>query len=214
MVHRTFSERLFEEFCEFNGVPCAPVPTGSHRTPDYEIVLADCIVVCEVKQINPNREDLEELTVVQGSDASGRFVPSRLRERLKHVSAQLKATSQAGRPTLLIVYDNTPFKMYTMHFDVVQAMFGHHSVAVSISATEAGNRSRVSKPFFGGNRGFGPTRNTAVSAVGILDGGPTARPLTLRLYHNPYARVHLEPSLFLSLPVSHEVLPDAKAVRP
>jgi hypothetical protein len=36
MPQRTFSEQLFEEFCESNGPPCMAVPVGPHRTPDYD----------------------------------------------------------------------------------------------------------------------------------------------------------------------------------
>jgi hypothetical protein len=149
--------------------------------------------------------------VLGRGEAEGRLIPNRLRDRLKRVSKQLRAAADAGQPTLLVVYDNTPFKSYTMHSDVLQAMFGHHSVKVWFSH-DSNSQPRVSRPFFGGNRGVGPAHNTAVSAIGVLEGGPTVRPLTIRLYHNPYARVRLEPGLFTALPVSHAVLPDAQSV--
>jgi hypothetical protein len=205
-MRQTFSERLFEEFCSTNRLPCTAVPRTDHPTPDYELIVRGSVVVCEVKQIDPNREDLEDLTIVQGGDATGRYVPNRVRRILRHVSPQLKAASVSGCPTLLAIYDNTPFKMYTMHADIVQAMFGQHSVAVRF--TRRDGATTVSPPFFGGNRGLGPNYNTAVSAIGIIGGGPVSRPLTLRLYHNPYAAVRLEPTLFDSLPVTHAVLPD------
>lgn len=49
--------------------------------------------------------------------------------------------------------------------------------------------------------------------VAILDGGPTTRPLSLRLYHNPFARVVLPILLFAGLPVSHPVKPDTTTIR-
>ena len=101
------------------------------RTPDFRWASALVRVICEVKQIDPNLEDLQEIKDVSCSQATGRFVPNRLRAKLKNVSGQLKAASLTGCPTMLVVYDNTPFKMYTDHFDVAQAMFGAHSVAVS-----------------------------------------------------------------------------------
>ena len=207
----TFSEQLFEEFCRSNGISCTRVPTARKRTPDFDIELSGYIVTCEVKQIDQNRADLEELAVIQTGESSGRYLANRLRSKLKDVSAQLRAASGAGRPTLVVLYDNTPFKSYSIHSDVVQAMFGHRSVTVRFSPGPAGP-PEVSEPFFGGDRGLAPGHNTAISAIAILDGGPNSRPLTLRVYHNPYAKVWLDPGIFSSLPVSHPVLPDAREI--
>jgi len=178
---------------------------GSVRTPDFAIWLGGVRVVCEVKQIDPNAEDLEESETVGSGEATGRFVPNRLRGKLKDVSGQLKAASLAGCPTLLVVCDNTPFKMYSLHFDVVQAMFGAHSVVVSIPKEE-GCPPIVSEPFFGGNRGLTPRQNTSVSALAILDSGSLSQP-TLRVYHNPYAAVVLRPELLEVFPVVQRLLP-------
>lgn len=207
---KAFSEQLFEQFCQDNAISCARVHAGRGRTPDFEISLAHVRVTCEVKQLNPNDEDLKELDDLRESRATGRYVPNRLRGKLKDVSAQLKAASQAGHPTLLVVYDNTPFKTYTDHGDVIQAMFGLHGVTVSVPK-DPSLPTVVSAPFFAGNRGVGPRWNTAVSAIAILEGGPE-QARSLRVYHNPYAVVRLAPELFAGLPVSQPVLPDAKEV--
>jgi len=205
---RPFSETLFEQLCSSHGIPCERVPTEAVRTPDFAITLHSVRVICEVKQIDPNLEDLQEIQNVGSGQATGRFIPNRLRAKLKTVSRQLKAASLAGCPTMLVVYDNTPFKMYTDHFDVVQAMFGAHSIA--LSEGRDGNPV-VSKPFFGGNRGLTPDHNTAVSALAILDGGPTSE-RSLRVYHNPYAAVVLHPELLEVLPVVQRLLPGAVTV--
>lgn len=207
MAAQTISEELFAQFCATSGVPCERVLTGAGRTPDFRIRLGDTQVTCEVKQINPNAEDVAELQELGGRDAVGRSVPNRMRDKLKDVSAQLKAASRDGCPTLLVVYDNTPFKMYTSPSDVVQAMFGHDSVSISIS----GNTTVVSEPFFGGNRGLTPSQNTSVSALAILDGGPDGS-LALRVYHNPFALVPLRAELFAGLPVTQ--LPGATSMTP
>ena len=211
MSVQPISERLFEQFCEANRIPYLRVDTGVRRTPDYVITLGGVRVTCEVKQIDPNPEDLRELAEIRGGSATARYIPNRLRGKLKDVSAQLKDAAQAGGPTLLVVYDNTPFKGYTDRADVVQAMFGRHSVRMSVPA-DASLPSQVSVPFFGGNRGLGPERNTAVSAIATLDGGPR-QASGLRVYHNVYAAVHLDPSAFGRLPVSQIVPPDATEVR-
>jgi len=202
---KTISEQLFEEFCRVNGVPCVRVERDIHKTPDYVITLRDSPVTCEVKQIDLSSEDERLIAEVSQGRAIGVHLPNRFRETLKHVSAQLKGAARAGQPTLLVVYDNTPYKAYTDHADVVQAMFGRSSVSVTRELS-------VSAPFFGGDRGLGPTWNTAVSAIAILDGGPL-EVSSVRVYHNVYAAVRLDPSAFDSLAVRQMVLPDATHVK-
>ena len=211
MLKRPVSETLFEQLCFNRSVPCEAIPTGPVRTPDFAISLGGVRIVCEVKQIDPNAEDLKELETVGSGEATGRLVPNRLWKKLKDVSGQLKAASLSGCPTLLVVYDNTPFKIYLLHFDVVQAMFGAHSVTVSFSK-ERDADPIVSKPFFGGNRGLTDRENTSVSALAILDGGPLVE-TALRVYHNPYASVVLRPELLEALPVVQCLLPGATTVK-
>ena len=180
------------------------------RTPDFTICLHDVRVVCEVKQIDPNAEDLADLQV-SSEEAPGRLVPNRLRGKLKDVSGQLKEACLLGHPTMLVVYDSTPLKMYLAHLDVVEAMFGAHSVTVTIPK-QGGAEPIVSEPFFGGNRGLTPRQNTSMSALAILDSGPLSE-MKLRVYHNPYASVVLPPELLEVLPVEQHVIPGATTVR-
>lgn len=211
MPTQPFSETLFEQFCSRHDIPCKPIPTGVGRTPDFEIRLQGVRVVCEIKQIDPNTKDLEELQAVQSDEAIGRLVPNRLRGKLKDVSGQLKTACLMGHPTMLVVYDNTPFKIYSDHLDVVQAMFGALSVTMTIPK-QGGAEAIVSEPFFGGNRGVAPQQNTSVSALAILDSGPLSE-LKLRVYHNPYASVILPPELFEVLPVEQYGIPGSTTVR-
>jgi hypothetical protein len=172
------------------------------------ITLKGTEVTCEVKQIDPNAEDRRELAELQEGVGAGRWLANRLRAKLKKVSAQLKSACVSGRPTLLVVDDKTPFKSYTDHADVVQAMFGRDSVKVLVPS-DPSLPQQVSDLFFGEGRGMGPGHNTKVSAIAILDGGP---PLTLRVHHNPYAAVRLDPRVFESLPATQMLLPDATSV--
>ncbi len=211
MSVRTESELLFDAFCRTHSIPCTPVATGPRRTPDFQITLLATEITCEVKQIDLNADDRRELTELRRIGGGGRFVPNRLRGKLKNVSPQLKQACVDGHPTLLVVYDNTPFKAYSDHMDVIEAMFGRYSVSVRVAADRAAPLE-VSKPFLGGNRGLGRARNTSVSAVAILEAGPDSMN-RLRIYHNPYAAVRLNPAVFHGLPVSQPVLPDAKEIR-
>jgi hypothetical protein len=195
---RTVSEALVINFFATHGVGCKPVPTQQgERTPDFVIELSEP-VICEVKQIEPNKEDLAELS--GEPPFVGRWVQNRIRPIFKNISAQLRRASKDGTPTLLAVYDATPFQMYSQDTDVMQGMFGNLSIDVWVDKTGA---TRQSETYYGGNRGLTPTTNTSVSALGILRGGPEASTLSFTLFHNPHARVPLNPDLFDGLPVVH-----------
>jgi hypothetical protein len=210
MQDRPISEELFEHLCSLHRIPCIRIETGSRRTPDFELTLDGHRVICEVKQIDPNREDLDDAKIRGSGDVEGRIVPNRLRTKLKNVSGQLTNTARSGQPTILVVYDNTPLKMYCEHVDVLEAMFGHDSVAISWPTDSS--EPLVSKPFFGANKGLTPNQNTSVSVLAILDGRPGSD-LSLRVYHNPHARVVLQPDLLGALPVSEELLPSIHGER-
>ena len=206
----TVSERRFADFCASAGIPCYPIERGSRRTPDFRVLLRDVEVICEIKQIEPNAEDLATLDHLD-EGVAGRRVPKRLRRILKNVSPQLKSAARSQKPTLLVIYDITLTKIYTQDGEVLQAMFGRDSVSVVIpeSVSEA---PRVSDRYFGGDRGLSPTHNTSMSAIGILEGGPEIDTF-LRVYHNPYAAVKLSPSLLDGLPVVQRVRPGDTTVR-
>jgi hypothetical protein len=77
--------------------------------------------------------------VLQTGESSGRYLANRLRAKLKKkVSAQVRAAANAGRPTLLVLYDNTPLKSSSTHSDVVQAMLGHHAMTICQTPGSAG----------------------------------------------------------------------------
>lgn len=205
----TLSEQLFQRFCDLNGVACHVVPIAAERTPDFRIVVRGAELFCEVKQIEPNADDISELKEAYATgQGKGRWVPNRLRKVFRNVSGQLRAAADAGIPTLLVVYDATPFRAYTHHFDAMQAVYGHNAVVVTVY--EGSDDHHVSEPFFGGNRAFTSEQNTSVSALAILDTDhrPVPEMISLRLYHNDrYAKVRLPRETFNGLPVTHTYAP-------
>ena len=72
MSLKPVSEQLFEQFCEANQIPCSRVDTGVRKTPDYVITLGGVRVTCEVKQIDPNAEDLRELAQIRDGGTTSR----------------------------------------------------------------------------------------------------------------------------------------------
>jgi hypothetical protein len=194
---RTISEALVRQFFSTHGVQCRPVPTRpGERTPDFVIELAEP-VVCEVKQLEPNKDDRADLATV--GSFKGRWVPNRFRNVLKRISPQLRQASEEGNPTLLLVYDATPLQLYSDDLDVLQAMFGSLSVDVW---QDANGTIQHGEQRFGKDAGMTRTHNTSVSAVGMLRRGRDAE--TLTLFHNSFARVPLRRQLFDKLPVTHK----------
>jgi len=84
----TVSEQLFRRFCDVNNIECRVVPTAAARTPDFTIVVDGTEVLCEIKQIDPNPDDIAEIRKALAHQNTGRWVPNRLRQVFKNVSGQ------------------------------------------------------------------------------------------------------------------------------
>lgn len=198
----TRSESLFERYCQANEIPCDRIHESTIRTPDYVVQLHGCDVVCEIKQLNMGKREKAAWTEALKDGAGGYFVQNRLRRKLKNVSGQLKDASGRGVPTIVVVFDSTPFRAALEHETVVQALYGTIGYPIQLSGD---SELAAGDPFLGGNRGLTAAQNTAVSAVAVLeemDGGSR-----LRVYHNLHAAIPLDPQLFRGLPVEQKVLP-------
>ena len=206
----TYSETLFEEYCQENHIVCTRVSVNSERSPDFRIQIGQTLVVCEVKQIDMNESDRKVLATVNAGIPTNFYVVNRVRSKLKDVSAQLKDAALAGIPTMVVLYNNSPVHDYTGYPDVLQAMFGRKSSIVTFSASQ-GSGPVVSPPFFGGNRGLGTGQNTSVSAVAALK-RDSADQLQLCVYHNPHSRVPLDPAVLSEVAAVQPVVPDTEDV--
>jgi hypothetical protein len=200
----TLSEQLFEKFCEENRLVANRIPTGNRPTPDYKVCRASQSVIFEIKQFNPNQQDMRAIEALRRGDAFHDYLRNRVREVLKDVSPQLKAAWQVNRPGVLVVYNNTPVSAGTDPDSVLQAMFGRKQVSVTLK--EDGS-AVASEPFLAGNEGFTPTHNTSVSALAVLrrhDDGS----FSLDVFHNPWASIKLGPDWFAGLPARQLVVTD------
>jgi len=198
----TKSESMFVAYCEANGIPFKRIPESTVRTPDYAIQLGQVEVVCEVKQLEMSDSEKRAWQDVRNKGVGAHWVQNRLRRRLKNVSGQLRAASSRGTPTMVVVFDNTPFQAELRHEDVVQALYGRLAYPVVVSGD---GELALDAPFFGGDRGLTPTQNTSVSAVAVLE--KLGEGLSLRTYHNLHAVVGLKPCLLEGLPVRQMVVP-------
>lgn len=206
------AEQLFEQRCKKLGVSCSRIAPSDGPTADFQVQAGGTDFICEVKRIDMNEQDRAEIENMRIGKATGRLVPNRLRKKLKDVSRQLQNAAASGLPTMLVVHDNTPLKMYTDHHDVITSMFGEERVALRVLPDDPSADPDVSDPFFGGNRAFTPRHNTSISVLAILDGDPS-EPGGLHLYFNPYAAVAMPASVAIDLEASVQLPPGADSVR-
>jgi hypothetical protein len=195
-VIKTKSELLLEQFCRDVGLLLVPIPTearAARRTPDYELALGELRVVVEVKQIDPNKEEVkaERAHTASGEPFAFQSTPgSRLRGKISQAARQLRTRREHEQPGLVVVYNNVCFRpVLTSEHNVLAAMYGRLAIRLSISRTGP----IISEPRLAGDRSFDPKTNTVVSALGILS---QQQPTKLAIYHNNFARAPIDPDLF------------------
>ena len=122
----TQSEHLFEQFCGQHHIRCCRLPTANARTPDYAIYLSRRKVVVEVKEISPNREELEARRLAR----IGQFVVvsstpgDRVRSKISKAIPQLKAATKGRFPGLLVLLDTGFAAEHTSSYNIRVAMHG------------------------------------------------------------------------------------------
>lgn len=199
MSEKTVSESMFERLCAEHGIPCKKVPCSAAPTNDYDIFPNGQRIVCEIKQIDPNED---ERVYARGEKTRLNPWPgNRVRDCIKDASRQLKAGSQGRFPTLLVVYNNVPFRSYTTAEDVLTAMYGQETVVVAV-AHDPELEPFVTDVVFGGKRKMTPEFNTSISAVSVIFQGEGS--CFLRVYHNDESpAIPLDPQILRFPGIQH-----------
>ena len=160
-------------------------------------------MIAEVKQLNPGPADLEiSRALAATGHAAVVLVPgARVRQEITDSRKQLRAQAKGRHPALLVLYDNTGGRtgMIAPH-DVLVAMYGEERVEFDV-AREPGAAEPHFRYVTGGNRGVDRAANTTLSAVAVLSGG--TRYAALRVYHNCYAALPIDPDLLRAPRVHH-----------
>jgi hypothetical protein len=201
---------MFETFCRDLGLSFDRIEEGNERTPDYRLTIDSLVVIAEVKQIDPNKEELKLLRRYQkeGRADGGGTIGERMRKVIGSGSAQIRLAAKGRHPSILVVWNNVeidgvqPLLDHTDANQVKAAMYGFEEVHLIrdrdsreiISSTPAGQ---------GGGRKMNETDNNSISAVGVLT-RDLARVIHLIIYHNVYADFPLP--LFRSERVHHYTL--------
>ena len=220
----TISEQLFEEFCADHGIPFEPVPRAATRTPDYDLSIVSHRAIAEVKQIEPNDDDLRaQQALDEGSHASlSGEAGKRVRQVITNSKVQIHELAKGICPGLLVIYNNAgQFSVH--HTDpmfVLVAMYGHLQARLRISWPSSASHASGEQPSvvsledkrFGGKRRVTEADNTSISAVCILYRSADGKP-GLNFYHNAFAAQPFDPNWLRGERVRHYVIKDAPSHR-
>jgi hypothetical protein len=167
------------------------VPTGPRQTPDYELEVGSLTIAVEVKQLEPNDEDrdLAHRAFEKGS-ASCWVDMSRARQSILDGVKQLRAHAKGRQPALVVLYDVADLLNYLGADSIAQCMYGPERVHIAVPhAPEA--EPWVLGASYGGGRTVTESHNTTLSAVAVLRRDRDAD--TLKVFHNAYAAIPLQP---------------------
>jgi len=216
----TESEELFFRFGKSQGwrverIDEHSVAQGS-KVPDFVVGLGDGSgIVVEVKQFDPNREE-REAAQGRGSGVLGGKPGQRLRQVISKANKQLKARGPSD-PGMLVVYNRTPCTLHDGHYAVLTAMRGLDVIEYYVPTDQGSPIPIRERP--GPGKKLTPKMNTSVSCIAVLrelfDGVPVPFGLAgpdpehdLAVYHNPFAKHPLDPSLLVSSHVTHYRMKD------
>ncbi len=191
----TQSEKLFESFCQTKRIRYVRVAASSSRTPDYEIFVPRRKVIVEIKEISPNRDELD----AQRRARTGEFVVvsstpgQRVRGKISDALHQIKLRAKGRFPGLLVLMDTGFAAEHTSPYNIRVAMHGFETLVYAVP-TDPSHSPYVKDRKFGGGRKMTPSNNTSISAIAVI--GDISGSLDFRVYHNRHAAVPLPPAVF------------------
>lgn len=206
MSKKTESEILFETFCDIEKIRWERIEENDKETPDYEIYPNGLKTIAEVKQIEPNPAELEQLEELKkGGFASVDGTPGdRIRKKIAVSGPQIRSHTLGIHPSILVIYNTVAIADHTQPYTVRVAMYGLETIVLSVPK-DMRRAPHIKDKKFGPKRKMTAEHNNSISAVAILERSPVGKPL-LRIYHNSFADIPLDPSLFRSQDVKQFTL--------
>ncbi len=205
MGNKTESEMLFEQFCIERGIRYEPISTESdegQKTPDYYIYPNAQLIVVEVKQIDPTKQELEQLKEFEtkGWVVSGEGKPGdRVRNKIAAGGKQIRVKAGDKYPTLLVLYNNVSLFNHANAYSIKVAMYGLETHLLAIPQDPSQRPYLVEKKY-GPKRKMTIDANTSISAVGVL-AKDNDLGLQLSIFHNIYAAIPIPPQILRYLGV-------------
>lgn len=191
----TQSEQLFESFCKSKRIRCVRIDPSSTRTPDYDIFVPRRKVVVEIKEISPNREELDaQRKICAGELGIVNCKPGqRVRGKISDALPQIKLRTKGRFPGLLVLMDTGFAAEHTSPYNIRAAMFGFEALKYAVPS-DPSHSPYVWCRTFGGKRKMTPDHNTSISGIAVM--ASISGSIDFRIYHNPYACVPLPPTIF------------------
>jgi hypothetical protein len=193
---KTASETYFENLCADCGIPLRRIQETNSKTPDYELTIDDQIVIAEVKEMTPNKEEQESERVLQErgyGDVLSTTPGDRVRKKISDSSPQIKARAKGNYPSLLVLFDRGFIAGHLDPYCIRVAMYGLEQVhiAVPIDPSVSPYATGMS---YGPKRKMTEEHNTSISAIGVRF-ATEPDTIVLHVYHNKYAAAPLETRL-------------------
>jgi hypothetical protein len=197
MAPSTKSEMLFERFCEIRKIRFEVITARTEKTPDYNIYLDGTKIAVEVKEINPNLTEKENIKEFhrRKTVAIRSQLGKRVRDKITDAAGKFRDAAQDNCPSILILQNNVELHKHTEPADILAAMYGQLYFPVY---GNPGETLSIGEMRSGPKKKMTPDSNTSISAVGVLQQPRRGDP-DLAIYHNFHARAHLNPSLLLPL---------------
>ena len=134
----------------------------------------------------------------EAMDCFGRRSRRSATEEIQDSSPQIKARGVGIHPSILILQDRTA-RGHLDPYQVRVAMYGLEQMHIVLPPFLSAN-PYSSGMTYGPKRKMTPECNTSISAIGVLNmRGPDK--VTFSVYHNTYAAVPLQPTLFAAYDV-------------
>jgi hypothetical protein len=212
MSKPTISEELFERFCQENKIQFSRIEVSvipGKKEPDYEMTTSFGKVLVEVKQFDPNSEEVKLQKQLEGrgwTDAFGGEPGAKVRLKIQSASKQLKSRGAGSVPSIVVLYNNVPIsRRGTDPCEIKTAMYGMEKIDLGV----ASNTFEVSLKDcgFGSKRKMTPESNTSISAVAALYGG-LEQHLSMCIFHNVYATMPLNSECFQGEKIRHYAIAD------
>ena len=194
----TRSEAVFEDFCRLHGIPCERITVGTTRSPDYRIFPCGEAVICEVKEIEPTREEKQaQAALERGEPVSfGGIVGARVRKKITDGAPQIRKYAKGRCPGVLVLWEADWVPHHLTAYNIKAAMYGFDAIVYAVPKDPEKAPYPVDRKS-GGKRRVTDSHNTSLSAVAALR--TIDDRIECRVYHNVFAAIRLRPAL-LQLP--------------
>jgi hypothetical protein len=188
---------MFEAFCNQQGYRHSKIAVSSSKTPDYEVVTQSGHLIFEVKQFDPNPDELAaQRALAQGEiKAVSSKVGQRVRSAICTAVRQLKRTTNGSIPGVVVVCDPN-WLLHGGQYNIRVAMYGFDTIVYSVPQNPA-VPPRVAGRKSGGDRTMTQAHCTSISALAELR-KLANEAFELDVYHNHFARIPLDPATLRS----------------